>query len=635
MDKKVDSSYPGQVLDHVDAFRLVEVLPGQRDSPLVVRLLTFKLGNEHRYEALSYAWGDVKQTESLQVATAEPGTEVSDNSTSTVLLEVTHNCASAIRRLRFISTSRMLWIDSICINQSCVNERNHQLRLMRRIYSEAVNVVVYLGESDESTCSDTVMDWLHDMHRPSDDTESKGGVPINGIKALLSRRWFTRVWVLQEVHVAQEVTVICGNKEVSWDAFEQFLHWHENRYTKWMLPFVVRSITALRSDEIVMRNYPERLLRTLRQTRTLGATDPRDKLYAILPLIEWQDQRREENSAALSPNTNDADFDIPKGDYSWSTLKTFTHLARILLDAIGREVLRSVETPTTVPGLPSWAPDWSAVGVRPFRGSIQPWWREEVELLPTCDNPTWRWSFSDYNTSEGVETTQLHIPAARMVGIISRIGGVADIYSDWLPLEQWGNICDPVHTTNYPSEPFDSDLNDWECKKLQEVTPFIKALFSRLIYPHYMKEAVEMVKEYNKELEDSVYTRTASIAAMDSVGHNDCVGPACTPLKDIFLRFAPSRRLQCEDMFYHCHERRFFVTDMGDLGLAPKMSEVGDSLMEIPGFRAPFVVKCIRASKTGSRVVRLVGLCSAELVQVGTNRSIEGSEAEYVQVIVR
>lgn len=88
------------------------------------------------YTALSYTWEG--QT---------PSCEVCCN--GGVLL-VTPNCDMAIRHLRSTSTVEMLWIDSICIDQSpeAVEERNAQVALMGEVYKNAAKVVVWLGSYD-------------------------------------------------------------------------------------------------------------------------------------------------------------------------------------------------------------------------------------------------------------------------------------------------------------------------------------------------------------------------------------------------------------------------------------------------------------------------------------------------------
>lgn len=44
-----------------------------------------------------------------------------------------------------------MWIDSICIDQANVEERNHQTNLMWTIYWRASRVWLWLGEVDEKS----------------------------------------------------------------------------------------------------------------------------------------------------------------------------------------------------------------------------------------------------------------------------------------------------------------------------------------------------------------------------------------------------------------------------------------------------------------------------------------------------
>ncbi|KAK1599326.1 heterokaryon incompatibility [Colletotrichum navitas] len=119
---------------------------------------------------------------------------------------------SALRRLRLPTKPRMSWIDAICTNQSSVPERNHQLGLMPRIYSEAASVVVYLGESSEVENSDDAMDWLRESQESS---LTSGRQTVQGsIPSLLRRPWFLRTWVLQEIQLERRATVVCVSREV-------------------------------------------------------------------------------------------------------------------------------------------------------------------------------------------------------------------------------------------------------------------------------------------------------------------------------------------------------------------------------------------------------------------------------------
>ena len=93
------------------------------------------------YEALSYVWGDAATLRPLQCGGPK----------NNGIIYVTENCLSAIRRLRRETETRVVWIDAICINQRDLQERSAQVDLMPDIYSQAEDVLVYLGEHYENS----------------------------------------------------------------------------------------------------------------------------------------------------------------------------------------------------------------------------------------------------------------------------------------------------------------------------------------------------------------------------------------------------------------------------------------------------------------------------------------------------
>lgn len=117
--------------------------------------------------------------------------------TETTDLLVTVNCASALRRLRDQSHERILWIDAICIDQRNSSERSHQVELMAEIYSNASQVLAYLGEEDLGFGSRSL--WT--------DSDKR----LLALKKLFAKRWASRVWVIQEVALAQKVLMVTGN----------------------------------------------------------------------------------------------------------------------------------------------------------------------------------------------------------------------------------------------------------------------------------------------------------------------------------------------------------------------------------------------------------------------------------------
>lgn len=119
---------------------------------------------------------------------------------------------------------------------------------MRSIYQYASKVLIWLGESSAETCSSlswvlnhadtgeaglkfltgtatTIMDTARDDTSRTDDenVEDRRLRLLKGFEDLLTRDWWSRIWVIQEVVTNSDVTVICGNSEVRWSTFMAFI----------------------------------------------------------------------------------------------------------------------------------------------------------------------------------------------------------------------------------------------------------------------------------------------------------------------------------------------------------------------------------------------------------------------------
>ena len=136
--------------------RLIRLLgSADFDSPIKVEVsetgLDLPASKWPAYEALSYVWGSKSGTE-----------EISCNGQ---MLFVTPNCQSALRYLRITGQSRVLWVDSICIDQNdtaeAVVERNAQVAAMGEIYSKATRTLCWLGGG--TTYTDSVVRRLEQI----------------------------------------------------------------------------------------------------------------------------------------------------------------------------------------------------------------------------------------------------------------------------------------------------------------------------------------------------------------------------------------------------------------------------------------------------------------------------------------
>ncbi len=66
-------------------------------------------------------------------------------------LAITANMEKLLLQLCLYSGERLLWIDSMCINQASVEEKNPQVSSMPEIFMGAQQLLIWLGEGDDET----------------------------------------------------------------------------------------------------------------------------------------------------------------------------------------------------------------------------------------------------------------------------------------------------------------------------------------------------------------------------------------------------------------------------------------------------------------------------------------------------
>ncbi len=279
---------------------------------------------------------------------------------------LTKDLLNAIRRLRRKDEIMTLWIDQICINQEDLGERSSQVQLMRRIYESAANVFIWLGdEADESSMA---IELIPRLNKSSEaDMESCTAKEWRALQALLSRPWFGRMWVLQELGVASSAAVVCGSRSISWQAISDFLH-HMQRTGLWFAVFGCSGFSSslpaywrLGSLQGIREEASNHgticSLKALCASRNFDATDPRDKIYALIGLCKCVghfiqpdysknvlDVYRETALAILFPQTSDFSADTSLASHEHPVM----------------ELLSAAERAENQYALPSWVPDWRA-----------------------------------------------------------------------------------------------------------------------------------------------------------------------------------------------------------------------------------------------------------------------------------
>ena len=105
------------------------------EDEIICRFTAVSLDDSPCYEAFSYVWGE---------SSGSCFVTVDDNPVG-----VTDNIHSCLRHLRLFDQERIIWVDALCINQSNLQEKMHQVSHMGNIYKQASQIVVWLGDSWE------------------------------------------------------------------------------------------------------------------------------------------------------------------------------------------------------------------------------------------------------------------------------------------------------------------------------------------------------------------------------------------------------------------------------------------------------------------------------------------------------
>ncbi|KAI8716315.1 HET domain-containing protein [Fusarium sp. LHS14.1] len=347
--------------------RLVTIFPGCDRQPVSLQLHHTIMTQETPpiYEALSYVWGSSDDGVAVSVAYSD------DTYQST--LTVGQNLFIALQHLRRADKPRTMWIDAVCINQQDIAERSSQVRNMGNVYRLASRVVVWLGEAEND--SDFIMSLVQDvgarMQREPDgwiqylESQAYKSRAMHALHFLLLRLWFKRVWIRQEIGLANgDSVVMCGHIVMPWQHFREVLRQLRTQPYFELLGETVVVLEETRRAILPMSGKPSsRLFSRLYQARPSQCLDPKDRIYANLNL------------------TASIYRDKIKVDYSMSTLDLYRQVVLVDLEMGDLSMLGHCDISTRPSGWPSWVPDWT----NPFCTRVLAKAKSSSILLPDAE----------------------------------------------------------------------------------------------------------------------------------------------------------------------------------------------------------------------------------------------------------
>ena len=277
------------------------------------------------FEAVSYSWGRPDLT-----------AEITCNDIS---LMIPPPLADALRCFRRPYSARWLWCDAICVNQADDIEKAIQVSLMFTIFQKAFSVLAWLGELPEKD----LKVFQRRVNMTPQEVEKQNNDPSlpSILREILSRGWWNRSWVRQEVYAAAELILHLGRVGVNFKNLMIIIQDTDSNLKPQLDPYSMRD--NIRSQNSSLSTKVGQIMHS---GALLGASDERDRIYSNLGMLQtitaapWQDVQVSYSRPVIHVNQ---DFMIAILDRD-GTLR--------YMDILGPRNLSSSR--------PSWLSDWAA-----------------------------------------------------------------------------------------------------------------------------------------------------------------------------------------------------------------------------------------------------------------------------------
>jgi hypothetical protein len=252
---------------------------------------------------------------------------------------VTENLWEALKHLRLRNADRILWVDALCICQINPQERTEQVSNMATIYSSATRVISWLGlvmedvvqsamvtlmelftaapsqeageaKQNESMPHKELLGKLNEL--PAEIPNYKKlknvrhpQVAWRNMRSFFSQRYWKRVWIIQEVVLAKELLLQCGECFIDGKILSQFLKLlrHAGSSDQNELPLSILELGLTPAAKVLyykIDRVVDRDLVSNRSSRERGfglveslvnfmhsrCGDPRDKVYGFLGISD-------------------------------------------------------------------------------------------------------------------------------------------------------------------------------------------------------------------------------------------------------------------------------------------------------------------------------------------------------------
>nr|OQO16729.1 hypothetical protein B0A51_15256 [Rachicladosporium sp. CCFEE 5018] len=546
--------------------RYLHLRPGVGSQDLAASLVHADLSDPDAaaYETISYAWGHASRRTTLDI--------------DGHILSVPETAAAALRCMRLSDQDRVLWIDSICINQADVEERGSQVAMMADIYSEGACTLAHVDMPDcdfdlvvssiaavRSKCEHELSS-LRDLGprlakeefgRSQTLTLGLGDTAITALQQFLDAAWFRRLWVLQEVTLSKRCVLHCGSGTIELDHVFEFVEIIARDPMRLIADssfslIAGPNIAVIVGSSKMARQVYERVysLQGLISSCLLyGVTDDRDHVYALLGVYQKSNKR-----STLPPDL------IP--DYTQDASIVFLRACQFAM--------------TESQNLDLWGMSWL------FRPGAEDW-------------PSWAWRIRNFG-DDPVET--LSANRMKSSGVVGDCGacGSSAVFRYTQPVFQ-GERGQILSVRGLPiALPI-------------EVTRVLDGL-EPAVLSAFLTQVMDLFRPLQQSVGASLQKLSTILAAAWNFTAREPGDSDAEDLLDLLRSVETGSDMPWQLTPYltslrlACMHRRFFTTEYGIMGLGPSQLEAGDVIVILAGCKWPVALRrCPREQ------YRLLGVC--------------------------
>ncbi|EIT77382.1 hypothetical protein AO1008_11746 [Aspergillus oryzae 100-8] len=507
--------------------RLLHLLPGTGIEDLRGDLMIAAITDRVKYDAISYTWGSALQPFTLHTTERN--------------IPITTSLYVALMRMRKHKEAIWLWVDAICINQKDDIEKAAQISMMPDIFRSATRVYAWIGEEEDGSCEviETIKQIAKQRLEPTmpsanryQDIPPLGRTFWNNLGRLLERKWFRRIWIVQEIVLARDIMVLCGKESVPWGQFCDIVRLCFD-YAKQCSSDLVLSRGSSAGSVLRLAKFRKEcrengdfearypLLSLFEHFKLTEATRRRDKLFALLNLAS-------DNCEELGP-----DYKAPLEDIIWRYACTFVKNGHVmeLLYRSGR---------SSDPRFPSWVPDWTSA---PYPRTLSKW---KCKTKPHRFTAATRFLEGGQLGLEKVLSLRGHL-----VDRVSRVG-----------------VC-PSYTSGFPAY-------------LQEISTMVDGCLPKLT-----REEAAIVKRRLPIGDSDMVPEEERTLCQDRIDYSHHADPNIAGFPGVTQAYIAIAS-EFADLFSPAVA---CCTVMGKVGIVPAKTRVGDRIAVFRSGRVPFILR--------------------------------------------